>query len=329
MLSYLNIHTTDPHWNLALEQYVFDNLPKDRVWLMLWQNDNAIIIGKHQNTLAEINEAFVRSHGIRVVRRLSGGGAVYHDMGNLNYTLIADEDSDTMDFGRFCRPVIRALQKCGIKAELNGRNDMTIDGKKFSGNAQYRKNGRVMHHGTLLFDANPAVLSEALQVDEEKIRAKGVKSVRSRVTNIRPHLPKDMTLSQFRALLLESILEEMPGNEYTLTSADLAAVEVIRRERYGTWDWNYGRSPACDVQKKRRFEGCGTVEAFLSLKQGCITDISFRGDFFNPEDPAALCQMLVGVAAEPSALKTALSAINAGRYFYGLSTEQLVDLICN
>lgn len=327
MLSYLDIQTTDPAWNLALEQYVFDNLPRDRVWLMLWQNDNAIIIGKHQNTLAEINEAYVQQHGIRVVRRLSGGGAVYHDLGNLNFTLIADEASETMDFGRFCLPVIRALAKCGVTAQLNGRNDMTIDDKKFSGNAQYRKNGRVMHHGTLLFDSDPAVLASALQVDEEKIKAKGVKSVRSRVTNIRPHLPQDMTLSQFRTVLLQSILEELPGTAYSLSEEDLAAVEAIRRERYSTWEWNYGRSPACDVHKKRRFEGCGTVEVFLSLKQGCITEVTFRGDFFSPQDPAALALLLVGCPLEQSALKKALSGADASHYFYGLTTEQFIDLI--
>ena len=327
MLSYLDIRSTDPSWNLALEQYVFDNLPRDRVWLMLWQNDNAIIIGKHQNTLAEINEAFVQAQGIRVVRRLSGGGAVYHDLGNLNYTLIADENSDTMDFGRFCRPVIRALAACGVKAELNGRNDMTIQGQKFSGNAQYRKNGRIMHHGTLLFDSRMQMLAGALQVDEEKIKAKGVKSVRSRVTNIRPHLPQDMTLAEFRTKLLESILQEMPGAAYTLTEADLAAVEAIRRERYGTWEWNYGRSPACDVRKKRRFEGCGTIEAFLTLKQGRIEAISFRGDFFSPEDPAILSAKLSGAPLEPSALEKALSSLDASRFFYSLTTGQLLELL--
>ncbi len=327
-LSYLNLTTTDPAWNLAVEQYVFDSLPRDRMWLMLWQNDNAIIIGKHQNTLAEINEAYVRRQDIRVVRRLSGGGAVYHDMGNLNYTLIADDAPGAMDFGQFCLPVVRALEKCGVKAELNGRNDMTIDGKKFSGNAQYRKNGRVMHHGTLLFDSDPTVLAAALQVDKEKIQAKGVKSVRSRVTNIRPHLPADMTLPQFRNLLLESILEEMPGDEYTLTDKDAAAIEAIRRERYGTWQWNYGQSPACDLVRRRRFEGCGTVEAYLTLRRGTIESISFRGDFFCTEDPAALAARLVGLPHRRDQLEQALSSTDVGQYFHGLQKDALLRLLC-
>ena len=199
-MNYLNLFTTDPAFNLAVEEYVFDYLPKDRMYVMLWQNDNAIIIGKNQNTLAEINESYVREQGIRVVRRLSGGGAVYHDMGNLNFTVIADAQGENLDFGRFCALVVKALQRVGVQAEINGRNDMTIDGKKFSGNAQYLRQGRVMHHGTILFDSNASVLANALQVDEAKIQAKGVKSVRSRVTNVRPCLPEDMTLPQFRQI---------------------------------------------------------------------------------------------------------------------------------
>lgn len=328
-LSFLDLTTTDPAFNLAAEQYVFDNLPRDRSYLMLWQNDNAIIIGKHQNTTAEINEDFVRSHGIKVVRRLSGGGAVYHDMGNLNFTLIADDNGNAIDFRLFCQPVIRALQKVGVQAELNGRNDMTIQGQKFSGNAQYRKNGRVMHHGTILFDSEMSVLANALKVDEEKIKAKGVKSVRSRVTNVRPHLPHDLTLPEFRAILLASILEETPGTEYVLTDADLAAIEALKRERYDTWQWNYGASPACDLHLRRRFEGCGTVEAYVKLKHGIIESISFHGDFFSLEDPAALAQLLTGLTRTPEALRSALAATDVGRFFHNLTNTQLIELICN
>ena len=325
-LRYLDLTTTDPDYNLAVEQYVFDSLPKEHTYLMLWQNDNAIIIGKHQNTLAEINAAYVQEKGIRVVRRLSGGGAVYHDMGNLNFTLITDDaGSSQIDFHRFCLPVIRALAKVGITAEVNGRNDMTIEGKKFSGNAQYRRNGRVMHHGTILFDSDPGVLASALQVDEEKIKAKGVKSVRSRVTNVRPLLPVDMTLPQFRQVLLESILQEMPGESYTLTPQDQAAIEAIRANRYGTWEWNYGQSPACDLVKRRRFEGCGTVQAYIRLKHGVIEDITFRGDFFSNADPDTL--PLTGIPLEKTALAQALGGVDTAMYFHGLTTEQLVELL--
>ena len=327
MLNYLDLTTTDPAWNLAVEEYVFDRLPKDRMYVMLWQNDHAIIIGKHQNTLAEINESYVREQGIRVVRRLSGGGAVYHDMGNLNFTVIADAEGDALDFGRFCDIVIRALAQVGVKAERNGRNDMTIDGKKFSGNAQYIRQGRVMHHGTILFDSNGTVLANALQVDPAKIQAKGIKSVRSRVTNVRPCLPKDMTLPQFREVLLQSILEQFPGESYELTQADISAITAIKSQRYDTWDWNFGHSPACTVTKRQRIEGCGTVEAYIDMDKGCIYSISFRGDFFAVEDPSQLEEILRGCPLETAALAETLSCIDISRYFMGLDTTALVQLL--
>lgn len=327
MLNYLDLTTTDPAWNLAVEEYVFDSLPKDRMYVMLWQNDHAIIIGKHQNTLAEINESYVKEQGIRVVRRLSGGGAVYHDMGNLNYTIIADAQEENLDFGRFCDIVIRALAKAGVKAERNGRNDMTIDGKKFSGNAQYVRNGRIMHHGTILFDSDMSVLAGALQVDPAKIQAKGIKSVRSRVTNVRPYLPRDLTLEQFRAFLLESILEEFPGEKYALTEADIAAIAASKETRYGTWEWNFGYSPACTVTKKQRIEGCGTVEAYIDMEKGCIRSISFRGDFFAAEDPGQLAEALAGCPLEEDALMRRLEAFDISRYFMGLSTGLFIQLL--
>ena len=183
---YLESTKTDPSWNLALEQYVFDVLgPRDDCF-MLWQNDNTIVVGKHQNTLEEINTDYVKEHGVTVVRRLSGGGAVYHDLGNLNFTFVAENRfGSEFDFSTFCRPVVDALRSLGVPAEINGRNDMTIEGRKFSGNAQYMKKGRIMHHGTLMYDSDLEAVSRALNVKPDKIESKGLKSVRSRVTNIR------------------------------------------------------------------------------------------------------------------------------------------------
>ena len=326
-LSYLDLTTTDPAYNLAVEEYVFECLPKDRMYVMLWRNDNAIIIGKHQNTHAQINPAFVREKNIRVVRRLSGGGAVYHDLGNLNFTIIADAQGDTLDFARFCDIVIAALKKAGIQAQRNGRNDMTIDGKKFSGNAQYLRQNRVMHHGTILFDSDLTVLSRALQVDEEKIRSKGVDSVRSRVTNVRPCLPEDMTLAQFRALLLQTILEQTPGEAYNLTAEDLAEIEKRKQARYDSWDWNYGQSPECTLLKKQRLEGCGTVEAYLTLSHSTITQLELKGDFFSAEPPELLAQKLIGCPLTEAALSAALAEVDTSRYILGMNPEEFVRLL--
>ena len=211
-LAFLDLSTTDAAFNLAAEQHVFDALPRDRSWCLLWQNRSAVVIGKYQNTLAEIDLPFVEQAGIQVVRRLSGGGAVYHDRGNLNFSFITDAgDTETLDMKLFCAPVVRTLAALGVRAEVNGRNDLTIEGRKFSGNAQYLRGGRILHHGTLLFDSDLSVVTRALRVDEEKIRAKGLRSVRSRVTNIRPHLREDISLAEFRALLQQNIKRESNG----------------------------------------------------------------------------------------------------------------------
>lgn len=325
-LSYIDLHTTDPAFNLAAEQYVFDALPRDRAWFMLWQNDHAIIVGKHQNTFAEINEPFVRAHNIRVVRRLSGGGAVYHDLGNLNYTFITD-DNGKLDFRSFCVPVVETLSDLGVHAEISGRNDMTIDGRKFSGNAQYRRDGRVMHHGTILFDSDLSMVGSALQVDEAKLQSKGVQSVRSRVINVRPCLPRDSTLTDFRAALLAHILARTPGNAYTFTAADIDAIQAICAQRYGRYDWNYGASPACTVCKRKRFESVGTVEAYLTIAQGVIRELVFRGDYFSIEDPAVLAQRFVGLPPTPEAYDSALKDVDTGRFFIGLRREDLLALL--
>ena len=252
-LSYLNLYTTDPAWNLAAEQYVFDALPRDRTYFMLWQNDNAIIIGKHQNAAAEIDQQFVRENGVRVVRRLSGGGAVYHDMGNLNFTFIADAGSmESINFKLFCQPVVAALAALGVQAEVNGRNDMTINGQKFSGNSQYLKEGRVMHHGTIMFDSDLDRVAQALHVDQEKIAAKGVVSVRSRVTTVRQHMPHPVELEEFRRVLLDNILAQQPGEEYVFTEEDKSQIARLREQRYATWEWNYGQSRECEMTRQKR-----------------------------------------------------------------------------
>ena len=328
MLTILNLTTTDPAFNLAAEQYVFDCLPKDRSYFMLWQNENAVIIGKYQNTLAEINQPYVEAHKIKVVRRLSGGGAVYHDLGNLNYTYITDAgELETLNMRVFCEPIVRALAEFGVTAEINGRNDMMIDGKKFSGNAQYLRHGRVMHHGTLLYNSDLSAVSKALQVDPEKIRAKGIESVRSRVTNIRRYMKEDIPLFVFREMLLEFIRRETESEDYEFSEEDVHEIERIRRERYDTWEWNYGKSPECTILKSGRVEGCGTIEAFITTDRGLITGIVFYGDFFSTKDPEELAQYFIGKKPDTDGFTQALEGIAVEQYFTGLTIEGLLKLL--
>lgn len=319
---------TDPDFNLALEEYIFSYMPKTCSYLLLWQNDNTIVVGRHQNTLSEIDLPYVTEHGIRVVRRLSGGGAVYHDLGNLNYSFITDAEQDeTVNLRKFCQPVADALRALGIDAVVDGRNDILADGFKISGNAQYVRDGRVMHHGTLLFDSDLAVLGNALRVSPEKIKAKGVKSVRSRVTNIRALLPEDRTLPQFIEHLKAYLLQDIPHIGYTLTEEDLAVIERLRRERYATWQWNFGASPPCTMQKQCRIEGCGAVQAHLLLEKGCIRQLALTGDFFSTEEPEQLTEKLLGTPLREKDCRTALEGVDISRYISGLQVDDFISLL--
>ena len=327
-LSYINLYTTDPSFNLAAEQYVFDCLPKDRTWFMLWQNDRAVIIGKYQNTAAEINESYVRENGIRVVRRLSGGGAVYHDMGNLNYTFITDApEAERINMKLFCEPVVETLKEFGVEAVINGRNDITVNGKKFSGNSQYIKNGRVMHHGTVMLSSDLDVVERVLNTDAEKVSSKGIKSVRSRVTNILEHAIPGTDLESFRAALINNVCSNAEASEYVLAAEDISRIEAIRQERYLSWDWNYGRSPACSMMKSRRIEGCGRIEAYITSLHGVVEEISFRGDFFSVSEPDGLSELLKGIKLEDAALREALSDVDLNVYFAGIDEESFISLL--
>ena len=326
-LIYIESTSTNPYFNLALEQYVFDSLPRTKDYFMLWQNDNAIIVGKHQNTIEEINAEYVKQHGIKVVRRQSGGGAVYHDMGNLNYTLISDAvEANRLKFSDFCQPVVKALARMGVTAEISGRNDMTIDGKKFSGNAQYVKQHRIMHHGTILFDSDLSVVSAALNVSKDKIESKGIKSVRSRVTNVREYLPKDMPLEEFKNLLKHYMVDEQHVPQYFLTPEDVAAVGELQKT-YESWEWNYGSSPKYSIRKERRIEGFGKIQIMMDVdKGGIITNFATFGDYFGA-DADDVAQAIIGHAAEEKALLTALADLDIGLYFNNLTREQLIEVI--
>ena len=318
--------STDPRFNLALEQYIFDQMPRNRSYLMLWRNDQTIVVGKHQDTFAEINADYVRANQIQVVRRLSGGGAVYHDLGNVNFTFIADHTGSDFDFSTFCRPVIWALESLGVPAELNGRNDMTIRGRKFSGNSQYVKEGRVMHHGTLLYDSDLSVVSSALAPSRDKLTSKGLPSVRSRVTNIKPYVnDPQMTVEDFWAALRERMFRCFSMRKYQLSPQELEQVEELRERIYSQWEWNYGHSPACSIRKERRVEGCGTLQIHMDVEKGNITRLAFRGDYFARKDSDALAEYLQGTPLEEGALRQALKDWPVEDYFVRMDLDTFVS----
>lgn len=227
---------TDPSINLALEEYVLQNFGEKDTYLLFYINKPSIIIGRNQNTIEEINTNYVDDNGIKVVRRLSGGGAVYHDEGNLNFSFITKDDGDSFqDFAKFTKPVVEALNKLGVPAELQGRNDLVADGRKISGNAMFSTKGRMFSHGTLMFDSEIEHVVSALNVKKEKIESKGIKSIRSRVVNISEFLEEKITMNEFKDLILRHIFDVEDVNDvprYELTDQDWENVHQISRERY-------------------------------------------------------------------------------------------------
>ena len=326
---YIESRITEPAYNLALEQFVFDSLDRSNSYIMLWQNHSSIIVGKNQNTSAEVNAAFVNANNISVVRRLSGGGAVYHDLGNLNYTFITDANADNMiNIAAFCKPVLEALISFGVPAEISGRNDMAIGDKKISGNAQYIRQGRVLHHGTLLYDSCTEMLVKSLNVPDDKIESKGIKSVKSRVINIRPFMKTDMSINEFWDALKKFLFNAFEMKEYRLSQDENAEVQKIEEQKYLKWDWNYGASPPCNIRKSRRITGCGNIEILLDVeKQGIIKNAVFFGDFFGNSDTSELAAFLTGCRLEYDELNQKLRNIDISHYFHNVNEEDFISLL--
>lgn len=324
---YVKSEHTDPSWNLAMEEYLVDLIPAGERCLYLWQNDNTIVVGKNQNTLAEINLDYVQAHGIHVCRRLSGGGAVYHDLGNLNYTWIADAPRDGgIAFAPFCTPVVEAIRSYGVEAALSGRNDILVEGKKISGNAQYYHHGKVIHHGTILFSSQLNVLSQALKVDQTKFQGKGISSVRSRVTNLRECIGEQVTLEDFCRRLTDCIRREEALTLLELTMRDREEIGKLQ-QRYNSWQWNYGYSPAFNRTEKFRIDGCGTLELCCQIERGVLESIRIRGDFFGQKDISGLETALAGCGANRSAIRRCLEALEVEDYISGLDAGTLASLI--
>ncbi|MEA3397478.1 MAG: lipoate--protein ligase [Chloroflexota bacterium] len=323
-----NENITDPRINLALEEYILRNLDPEEDFLLFYINGPSIIIGRNQNTLEEINSKYVQAHGVHAVRRLSGGGAVYHDLGNLNFSFITTyEKGNFRNFQKFTAPVTRVLQELGVPAELSGRNDILVNGRKISGNAQYRTAGRMFSHGTLLFDTNLEHMLAALNVKQGKITSKGLKSVRSRVANITEFLGDGWDIHAFRARLLQGIFEGAdPIPAYTLTKSDWRNVRALSAERYANWDWNYGRSPDFNVQKSHRFAG-GEVDVRIDVQQGQIAEVKIYGDFFGQGDVADIETQLLGARYAPESLATVLQDLDLPAYLGGVSREEFLQLL--
>jgi lipoate-protein ligase A len=314
----------DAYYNLAAEEYIFTSLDKDQEYLLLWQNQNAVVVGKHQNTIEEINTAYVKEHGVQVARRLSGGGAVYHDLGNLNYSFIVNAPKGRYNFREMSQPVADTLIRLGVNVEFSGRNDLVIDGKKISGSAQFIRRGRILHHGTLLFHSDLDQISRVLAVKDDKIASKGVKSARSRVTNICEYLP-GITVRTFQSQLEKTLLGRNLSM-YEFSEADVAAISALRDSKYATWEWNYGYSPEYDIKKDRRFANSG-LSIYMKVQKGIIQTITIRGDFFGDGDLEDLEHTLQNVNLSEEHVREALRAFDIDHYVHGITLDELVDII--
>lgn len=328
MLFIDNKGITDPRINLAIEEYAVKNLDINETYLLFYINEPSIIIGKNQNTIEEINTDYVEEKGIHVVRRLSGGGAVYHDLGNLNFSFITKDDGDSFhNFRKFTEPVVKALQSMGVNAELSGRNDLLAEGRKVSGNAQYATRGRMFSHGTLLFRSEMEHVVSALKVKKDKIESKGIKSVRSRVANITEFLKEDMKIEEFRQLLLVYLFEgEENIQEYVLTDEDWEKIHTISKERYQNWDWNYGKSPKFNIQHSHRFP-VGQIDVRFDVVKGIVKHCKIYGDFFGVGDVADIENRLSGVRYDRADLEKALEETSIKHYFGNVTKEDFLHLI--
>jgi len=322
-LLYIHNKNLSPYFNLALEEY-FLTKSKDEFFI-IWRNDNCIVVGKHQNTLSEINIDFVKKNDISVVRRLTGGGAVFHDKGNINFTFIKNINDVNISFQEFLEPIVEFLKSLGVEAKISGRNDIVVDEKKISGNAQTIKNGRILHHGTLLFSANLKNVSEALKVSKEKYESKGVKSVESRVTNIKSYLKNDMTVEEFMDELYRYIKNNTDIKEYILTQEDIKNIDELVRNKYSTYEWNFGNSPKFNYKNSKKFNS-GIVEVYLKIEKGKIDEIKIYGDFFNVADISDIENALKGCKYEIGDIKKALKEFDFNKYFIGISLDEFCQI---
>ncbi|KYC97178.1 lipoate--protein ligase [Heyndrickxia sporothermodurans] len=328
MLFIDNNGITDPQINLAIEEYALNHLDINETYLLFYINQPSIIIGRNQNTIEEINTEYVDKNNIIVVRRLSGGGAVYHDLGNLNFSFITKDDGESFhNFLKFTEPVIEALQKLGVNAELSGRNDIQVGGRKISGNAQFSTKGRMFSHGTLMLDSEIENVVSALKVKKDKIESKGIKSIRSRVANISEFLEEKLTMEEFRQLILKHIFGGSENiQEYKLTDDDWAKIHKISEERYQNWEWNYGKSPKFNLQHTHRFP-VGGIDVRLEVNKGIIENCKIYGDFFGVGNVSDIEEKLTGIRYERSEIEKALTDIDVKHYFGNITKEELIDLI--
>lgn len=322
-----NNDINDPTLNLAMEEYVLKELPSEESYFLFYVNRPSIIVGKNQNTIEEVNKEYVDEHHIDVVRRISGGGAVYHDKGNLNFSFITDDDGNSFhNFKKFTEPIVQALQSMGVNAEMTGRNDIQVGEAKISGNAMVKVKDRMFSHGTLMLNSELDEVQNALRVNPAKIKSKGIKSVRKRVANIEEFLNEPVTIDEFKQIILKTIFGEHEVEEYVLTDEDWKNIEKLSNEKYRTWDWNFGKNPKYNFEREHKFER-GFIQVKLDVKKGIIEHARIFGDFFGEGDITELENALIGSLHDFENIKESLKDYDFYHYFGDIDKDEIISLM--
>lgn len=325
-MRYLTNPCTDPHRNMAFDEFCLEQLPLDEPVFYLWRNRPSVIIGLNQNAYGEVNLPYLEEKGIVLARRVTGGGAVYHDLQNLNYTIVGRSGDLERDYPGYLHLFCNALLQLGVQAQLSGRNDILVGGRKVSGYAKRVWHDRLMIHGTLMYDVDLEPLGHALSVPGSKFEtASGIASVHAKVANLKDFLPQFRNLDEVQAAL-QSILAG-PDGEYLLDDAQQSEIDRIAREKFATREWNLGRSPQTVFRRSARF-ACGTVEVRFTVTRGVLTELNFSGDFLGNRPADELAAALTGCAYVPEILQQRLCTLGVSRYFDGLDAGELSDLIC-
>lgn len=323
-----NNNIYDPMINLAMEEYVLREIPTDDSYFLFYVNQPSIIIGKNQNTVEEINEKYTRENGIKVVRRVSGGGAVYHDENNLNFSFVTEDDGNSFhNFKKFTQPIVDVLNDLGVPAELAGRNDIEVNGKKISGNAMVSIKGRMFSHGTIMLGSDLEAVQNSLKVNPKKIESKGIKSVRSRVGNVNEFLDEPLDIDRFKRLILEKIFgSEEEVEEYKLNDEDWEKIMKLSKEKYQTDDWNFGRNPHYNFEANHKFDA-GLLDVRLEVQKGIIEHAAIFGDFFGIGEISDIEEKLIGVRHNYNAIDEALKDIDIPHYLGRITREEFLELI--
>lgn len=322
-MRYLINNSTDPYFNLAFDEYCLENIHSEEPYFFLWRNRPAVIIGLNQNAYGEVNLEYLNANGITLARRVTGGGAVYHDLQNMNYTIIGRNPSP--------QPMVDALRQLGVPAELTGRNDIFVEGRKVSGYARRVAGNQEIIHGTLMYDVDLDTLQHVLDTPASKMKVKGISSVRSHVANLKEYLPQFKSLDELQAKLSEILSGGdgpllAQGCGYPSQDEINAEVRRIAAEKFATWEFIYGHSHEADFNYKKKLP-CGTVEASLRIDRGIITALTFSGDFLFDEPSEDLAKKLIGLRYDKATLSAAIEKAGAGKYFRSANASQICSLL--